>query len=507
MDVKQPSAPVTATPTVVWRPNPGPQSSLLSCPVPVVLYGGARGGGKSDGLLGDWLAHAGRHGANAKGLVVRRTLVELDDLIERSHAIFGALGWSYNASKHEWRGPDGALLRMRYLDRDADAQRYQGHSYTWIGVDEVGNFPSPKPIDLLTGTLRSGAGVPCYLRLTGNPGGPGHGWVKRRYIDPHPEGFTPFFYEANKSPVEAVFIPSTLDDNPYLGVEYEHNIAAATNGDDALFEAWRFGNWDVFVGQMYSLTRGDQIIPNRLPTAYPPHAEWFATMDWGYVQGTYGLWYPDQERRIELVWEFYDEFTELHAKKAAHAIVEGHARTGWPLPKVIHADEQMWQRHGSMGVNLAEEFRAGLVEAVPQGVLVPEVLQAKHGPRSRETKVALIQKALAAGDARNSSGQLEPWARPPMTISERCKETIRVLQEIPRDPQNPNDVDPAYSDDHPHDMVGFAVASRPMAPSVITEPAKREGTASPVDRYLPKPAGPSAPKIGVRGGLRSYTRS
>jgi hypothetical protein len=465
---------------VAWRTNEGPQSSLLSCPVREVFYGGARGGGKTDGLLGDFAQHAGRYGKHAVGLLVRRTYPELGQVIERSQEVYGPLGWSYNASTHDWRAPNGALLRLRYLRRDADAAAYQGHGYSWIGIDEAGNFPTPKPINLLRGTLRSAHDVPCTIRLTGNPGGPGHGWLRRRYIDPHPTGYVPFTYEENGFSHEAVFIPSTLDDNPRLGVEYEGELAAATAGDDALYQAWRYGNWDVFVGQMYRLERGVQITTARKPADYPEHTQWFATLDWGYVQGAYGLYAVGAERRIELVWEFYEDFTELHAEKAAKLIVEAHERTGWPLPATIHADEQMWQRHGSSGVNLAEDFMRGLRDAVGKRRTAPAFVQAKHSSGSRETKVSLIQAWLAKGDAVGANGLPEPWAMPHLTISERCVNTIRVLQEIPRDPDNPNDVDPDYSEDHAHDMVGFAVASRPALVSKPKEKPRDVNTAEPL---------------------------
>ena len=93
-----------------------------------------------------------------------------------------------------------------YLERDADADMYQGHNYTRVYVEEVGNFPSPAPVMKLMATLRSGAGVPVDLRATGNPGGPGHQWVKARYIDPAPLG-----NRIIRDPVtglERVFIPS-----------------------------------------------------------------------------------------------------------------------------------------------------------------------------------------------------------------------------------------------------------------------------------------------------------
>ena len=110
----------------MWSPQPGPQTELLTCPFPDVFFGGARGGGKSDGLLGDWLAHAGRYGKRAQGLLFRRTYPELSELERRARELMLPLKWTHNVAKHEFTAPDGAVLRMAYLDRDEHADHYQG---------------------------------------------------------------------------------------------------------------------------------------------------------------------------------------------------------------------------------------------------------------------------------------------------------------------------------------------------------------------------------------------
>jgi len=116
-------------------------------------------------------------------------------------------------------------VRLSYLERDADADMYQGHNYTRVYVEEVGNFPSPAPVMKLMATLRSGAGVPVGLRATGNPGGPGHQWVKARYIDPVPLGNR--IIRDPLTGLERVFIPSKVDNNQYIDVEaYKQRLRA-----------------------------------------------------------------------------------------------------------------------------------------------------------------------------------------------------------------------------------------------------------------------------------------
>src|SRR4051812_18807770 len=141
-----------------WEPQPGPQTALIACPVFEVFFGGARGGGKTDGVLGDFLEHADSYGEHAIGLMLRRTRTELVETIERSKVIYTPLGWVFHEQDKMWRAPNGARLRFAYLERDADAQGYQGHSYTRLYVEEIGNFPSSAPIFKLMATLRSGAG-------------------------------------------------------------------------------------------------------------------------------------------------------------------------------------------------------------------------------------------------------------------------------------------------------------------------------------------------------------
>ena len=112
----------------VWRAQPGPQEALVACPVFEVFYGGARGGGKTDGSLGDWLKHSGTYGEAAVGVFFRRTFKQLSEVIARSQQLYPKVGGRWNGEKATWTMPGGARLLFRYLERDSDAQEYQGHN-------------------------------------------------------------------------------------------------------------------------------------------------------------------------------------------------------------------------------------------------------------------------------------------------------------------------------------------------------------------------------------------
>lgn len=161
-------------PTVIWSPQPGPQTELLRCPVFDALFGGSRGGGKSDGMLGDCAQHSQIYGQYAISRFFRRERTQLKELMERAKDIYLPLGAKWREVEKEFIFPNRARALFAYLDNDSDAENYMGQSNTRIYIEEMTNFPDPKPLDKLKATLRSANNVPVGFRGTANPGGPGH---------------------------------------------------------------------------------------------------------------------------------------------------------------------------------------------------------------------------------------------------------------------------------------------------------------------------------------------
>ncbi len=118
------------------------------------MYGGARGGGKTDGMLGKFGNKQKRHGENVIGVFFRRTREDLKEAVERSKQIYGPMGASLT-NERQWRFPNGARLKFEYLDRDKDADNYQGHNYTDLFFEELTHWPDPTPVNKLKATLRS----------------------------------------------------------------------------------------------------------------------------------------------------------------------------------------------------------------------------------------------------------------------------------------------------------------------------------------------------------------
>lgn len=454
-----------------WSPQPGPQRLLVRCPVEDVLYGGARGGGKTDGVLGDWLFYQHRYGRAAKGIIFRRSYPELEEVEGRALTLFARASAEWKAQARTFTFPNGSTLRLRYLKRDQDAEGYQGHSYTWLAVDEAGNFASPVPIDKLRATLRSPEGIPVRLRLTANPGGVGHNWLKARYVEPAP-ALTPHVAEmemADGPParVQRVYIPSTLDDNPVLAQNdplYWQRVATAASSE-AMLKAWRYGDWDIVAGGMLDdiweqgrLPRGAHkmvLTPFPIPSSWridrafdwgsskPFSVGWWAESDGTeatLADGTKRSWPPGTLFRIA---EWYgcrpgapNEGLKMLAVEVADGIKEREGSFLWgPRVKDGPADSSIFDVEN--GRSIADDMAA-------RGVRWE---RADKSPGSRKAGAEEVRKRLKAG-------LTHPMEEPGLFIFDHCREWIRTVPVIPRSDKNPDDVD-TEAEDHSWDETRY----------------------------------------------------
>ena len=156
---------------IVWCPQVGPQKALVDCSAPEVFFGGARGGGKTDGVLGKWALKERRYGSNFNAVEFRRTSVSFEDAIDRAKQIYVPLGAKFIDRPARFKMPNGGRVSFSYLENTDDAQEYQGRNITDAWVEEAGQYAFSDPIDRLFGTLRSSSGV------RGGGGGGGGGGV------------------------------------------------------------------------------------------------------------------------------------------------------------------------------------------------------------------------------------------------------------------------------------------------------------------------------------------
>lgn len=451
-------------PTIIWQPQPGPQTALLECPVFEIFYGGARGGGKTESSIGDWLQHSCTYGEGAIGIFVRRKLTQLAEVIARTKQLFPKIGGKYNEQQKTWTMPGGGRLKFVYLERDSDAEEYQGHSYTRIYVEEVTNFPSPNPINKLRATLRSGSGVPVGMRLTGNPGGPGHNWVKERYINPNPAGYQIITEECEveidgvKSMVslDRVFIPSKLGDNQLLmRNDPTYVLRLRQSGSEQLVKAWLEGNWNIIDGAFFD--EWDPLV-HELPTSvWLPELEirpnWlrFRAFDWGSAKPFSVGWYCLLEEDL---------------RKGEHL-----------LPKGALVKYREW--YGASGPNkglkmTADQVAEGIVlrekgERIRYGVADPAIYIRDGGPSIGET-MAIHRCVWRRADNKRKAGAEMVRQRlvgenglPMLYFLDCCEDSIRTIPVLQHDENDAEDVD-TEAEDHAYDETRYAMMSRPWIP-------------------------------------------
>ncbi len=435
---------------MVWRPQAGPQKALIDCPLPEIFYGGARGGGKTDGVLGKYALKARRYGKHFNAVFFRRELPMLDDAIERSHEIYGPLGAKWLDQKKTWRFPWGGRLRFRPLERVEDAEKYQGQNLTDACIEEAGQYPDPRPIDRVNGVLRSAHGVPTQLMLTGNPGGPGQSWIKARYIDPAPLGMKVLKRALpNGQEHRYVFIPSRVENNRILlesDPGYINRLYLV--GSTELVDAWLKGDWNAIEGAFFSefSTAKHVIAPIKLPA----HWTRFRAMDWGSAKPFSVGWY---------------------------AVSDGELAQ-FPRGALIKYREWYGMKAGQPNVGLkltAEEVGAGIKkledagERVPTGVLDPATFDEDGGPSiasrlgvyfSRADNKRVAQNGAMGGWDQLRSRLKGENGKPMLYLFSTCVHTIRTLPALQHDQSRPEDVD-TESEDHAADETRYACMSRP----------------------------------------------
>jgi hypothetical protein len=368
---------------------------------------------------------------------------------------------------------------MAYLDRDSDADSYQGHGYTRVYVEEIGNFPFRAPIDKLMATLRSAADVPVGFRATANPGGSGHQHVKDRYITPAPMGWqrlwsefrNPFSGEIVRR--DRVYIPSRVTDNPYLGTEYIAQLQMV--GSDDLVKAWLLGDWDVVLGAFFDCWFADvHVVRNR---QLPAHWTRFRAADWGSAAPFSVGWYAVSDGEL-------DEFPR-------GALIKYREWYGIET----RADGSF---EPNKGIKLtAEEFADGIAEReheeISYGVIDPACFAQDGGPSIAErVNRRLAEKSngtrhvgfrRADNKRVGTLGTMGGWDqlrarlkgqddRPMIYFMENCAHTIRTLPTLQHDPDRMEDVD-TESEDHAPDETRYACMSRPW---VVDKPKKKNET-------------------------------
>lgn len=261
-------------------------------------------------MLGDYAQDIRTYGSAWKGILFRRTYPELEEVIFQSKQIFPSMGGIYKLGSRTWHFPNGATYKLRSMDREQDADKYQGSAYTHISFDELPNWATDVAFNKLKACLRSTEEVPTKrIRATGNPGGVGHSWVKHRFIDPDPQGFKAIdetkwvnLFTGEQSDEQQkgknwqqitstrMFIPSRLQDNQILMLNDPNYVSRLANtGSSELVKAWLAGDWNAIEGAYFDDWSQEKHIIDWFEI--PDYWYKFRAMDWGYAKPFSIHWY------------------------------------------------------------------------------------------------------------------------------------------------------------------------------------------------------------------------
>jgi len=426
---------------LIFSPNPGPQTEFLAAPEKEVLYGGAAGGGKSYALLVDPLRYADN--GNFRGLLLRRTLGELAELIDQSKKLYPKAFPSayFRESKNLWVFPSGSTLLMSYVDKDQDVTRYQGQAFSWIGVDELGHYPTPYVWDYLRSRLRTtDQSIETYMRASANPGGVGGWWIKKMFIDRgepnkpfaaadidsgesllyppnHAKAGEPLFYRK--------FIPARLTDNPYLMASGEYEAMLLSLPE---VERRRLldGDWDVAEGAAFSeFNRYHHICdPFEVPSGWPR----FRAADYGFSSPSCVLWGAmDHDGNIWIYREVYEK--RLTADDLADTIYEAEAFDPPMYASIL--DKSCWNRIAGAPSVAQTMIERGVRWLPSNSDRIAGKLQIhKRLQLNRETEEAKLR------------------------IFSNCTNLIRTLPALPLSRTNSEDVD-TKAEDHAYDALRY----------------------------------------------------
>jgi hypothetical protein len=483
---------------VVWAPMPGSQDIFLRCMDIEVLLEGNRGGGKSDTMLMDFYQDVGKgYGPAWSGVMIRQTHPMLLDLIEKSKRLYKRLCPEafYNEIKYTWTFPGGERLRFAHFNIASDFDNFLGHSYAWIGWDELSRWATPIFYMQMFSCLRSVIpGMPRKVRSTTNPYGVGHNWIQTRFnlINWPREGVVlgeRIVGEKNektglKDPPRRA-IHSDLAENKLLmhtDPDYLARVSASARNESER-QAWVHGSWDITAGGMFDdiwpevrevCVMKEFDIPIQWPIfrAYdhgsgkPFSVQYYAVSDGtdltlrdgkvrATVRGDYFLvgevygWTGQENEGLRLpVTEIAKRIIEYEIKRKWRDAVTGKSRIKrGPADTGIFDDVN--------GICLATDFEKPVLI---HGKTFPGVVweKADKGPGSREQGWEQIRKRLMA-TKRPADGYREtPGLFIMLVDGERINHWIRTVPSLRRDEKKIDDIDDE-AEDHSGDACRYAL--------------------------------------------------
>jgi len=403
----------------------------------VIFFGGAKGGGKSHGLR-TILYLMALENPGISIAIFRRTYPELrSNHIDKILIEHPELRPYYNKSEHIIRLPNMSIIEFCYCQRYEDVYLYQGREYEIIAIDEAGQWEFSTFHTLRGSNRTSKQGIIPVTILTGNPGGIGHKWLKRLFIDKQ--------FKAKEIPEDYKFIKSTVYDNPFLMENdpgYISRLEAEPN--DMLRRAYLYGDWDVFAGQFFNEFNRDVHV---LKADFPMEKHWirFGAYDSGYTHPAVFGWFAcDEEGKVFLYRELV---VRGKRPEEIHTMIYDYPDS--KNLEYIDGGHDLWSIQRDGGPTISDQF-------------------SKLGCYMKKANIDRIQGAAHVRSFLAYKNMPNGTVGPRLFILENCTHTIDTITRMIHDDKRPEDVkkvnatdaDPFGGDDC-YDMLRYGLMSRP----------------------------------------------
>jgi len=364
-----------------WKPH-ARQELVLSVPDSVleIFYGGAAGGGKTDlGVVfpivkkckfSDLMRY--QH-PKFKGFIMRRTIPELrKELVDRTNSYYPQTGATYNKSERMWHWPWGAKVYLIAAEDEQDVRRFDTEQFCYGFFEELTSFLEFQYIYMMSRIRPADPDLPSCVFSASNPGNIGHGWVRRRFIEPAKDGgkiIRQYFFDKWGNYVkddagapkytQRIYIPAKGTDNPYLTLNDPDYLIKLEMLPEAEKAAKLYGDWWTFSGQVFDSFRAKHypdepdnalhVIPEfEIPTWWPR----VCAIDWGYKAATVAYWGAiSPEGRVYVYREYYNRLTDV----AVWATEIGDLSRGENIRALV-LDTNAWDNRGEQKT-IAQQFQ------------------------------------------------------------------------------------------------------------------------------------------------------
>jgi hypothetical protein len=443
-----------------WIPHEGAQTEFLSRSEFEVLFGGSAGPGKTACLVAGMTRDVDK--PTYHGLIVRRTFPQLQEIIDRCWRLYPELGGVYRSTEKRWKFPSGAVIDLGHMQHEDDKYNYQGKDFHRIGMDELTQFSETQYTYLFSRLRTTDPTINPQILSSTNPGGPGHYWVKERFVTITDHLRT---YIDPRTGLSRVFVPATIEDNPTLFLNDPAYLARLEALPEIERMRLRHGIWDAFEGQVF--TELSRRLHGCEDFEVPPEWERYCLLDWGFSKPFSVGWYAiDYDGVLYRYREWYGCKLEVSGERDGANV--GLKMPAWEVAKGIldreHgekirmriADPSIWhprpegRRMESHGITIHEDFTS-------QGVYFSKAdNDRKHG-KQQVHKRFQVQHEINA-----ESGEVLDES-PMLKVFNSCKGFWRTLPQLREDPDNTEDVD-TEQEDHIYDEFRYMCMARPIRP-------------------------------------------